>query len=158
MKSHKIGFLIILVAIVLFIVNSCSNKETDSKKKAGFIDLTKARQQVEALAQQFSVEFRSKDSIALANHYLPNGMIGSAKGYENILSTWSKMIQNASEKGTPYLIFITNSVTTDEEYIIELGQTQWADENGNVKREGGKYVVVYKQEGGELKIYRDWGL
>jgi len=116
-----------------------------------------ARIKIEALVKQFSEEFRNKDSVALADHYLSNGMLGSVKGHDKIVSTWSKMIQNASDKGTPNLLFITNSITTDDEYIIELGVAQWADENGNVKSEG-KYLVVYKQEGGELKLYRDWGL
>jgi len=157
MKSLKVVCQIISVVIFVLIVNSCGNKETELNQKTGFIDVSRARVQIEALGKQFSDEFSNKDSIALANHYLSNGMLGSVEGRDNIVSTWNKIIQNASDKGTPNLLFITNSVTTDDEYIIELGVAQWTDENGNVKSEG-KYLVVWKQKDGEWKIYRDWGL
>lgn len=157
MKSHNTFCRLASIMIFMLIGISCGNKETESIQKEGFIDTSEARIQIEALGKQFSDEFRNKDSVALANHYSPDGMLGSVKGHDNIVSTWNKMIQNASDKGTPNLLFKPNSITTDDEYIIELGVARWADQNGNVKSEG-KYLVVYKREGGELKLYRDWGL
>jgi len=157
LKSRKIISVIMSVVIFILIGNSCIHKETESNQETGYIDVARARAQVEALAKQFSNEFKNKDSIALANHYLSDGMLGSVKGRDNIVSAWSRMIQNASDRGTPNLLFITNSITTDDEFIIELGVARWTDQDGNVKSEG-KYLVVYKQVGDELKLYRDWGL
>jgi len=155
MKTHKIVGLFLVISFL-----ACSSsfaQETKPDQKSNFIDASEARIKVEALGKQFSDEFRNKDSVALANHYLPDGMLGSVKGRDNILSTWHRMIQNGEAKGTPNLFFVAKSVTTDEEFIIELGVAQWADKDGTVKSEG-KYLVVYKQVDGELKLYRDWGL
>lgn len=121
------------------------------------IDPEKVRPEIEALGKQFSEEFRNKDSIALANHYLPDAMLGQTKGRDKIQTAWHRMIDNASTKGTPNLLFETSSIATDEEFIVELGNIKWADENGNVISSG-KYVVVWKEVDGQWKIYRDWGI
>ena len=147
------------VILLLLYCNSCNNAaETDSDQNTSFINGSEARSTVEALGRRFSEAFLNKDSLALAKFYASDGMLGTVKGHDNLVSAFDRMIRNASENGTPGLLFATTSVTTDDEYIIELGNAQWADSNGSVKRDGGKYLVVWKQEGNGWKIYRDWGL
>lgn len=158
MKTLRIAGQALCVVLFVLLGNSCYDaKQTKSTEETGFIDALKVRDKIESLGKQFSQEFRNKDSVALANFYMSDGMLGSVKGRDNLVSTFNKMIQNAAENGTPNLLFITNSITTDDEYVIELGIAQWADDDGNVKRKG-KYLVVWKQEGNEWKMYRDWGL
>lgn len=131
-------------------------KLSSSAQKSEFIDPVKVRPEIEALGKQFSEEFKNKDSIALANHYLPDAMLGSTKGNDKILSAWNRMIQHAIKKGTPNLLFETTSIATDEENVVELGNILWTDIEGNVKSTA-KYVVIWRLVDGEWKIYRDWG-
>lgn len=142
---------------ILFSSAGLQAQAVGSAQPPSFIDADYARQAVEAVGRQFSEDIWNKDSMALAGHYAADGMLGSIKGRDNLVSAWSRMIRNGTEQGIPRLLFVTNSITTDEEFIIELGKAQWADENGNVKSES-KYLVVWKNEGGEWKIYRDWML
>jgi len=67
------------------------------------------------------------------------------------------MIRNGIKEGTPNLIFTTNSLSTDGEFLVELGIYQSKNNEGIVKLSG-KYLVVWKQEEGEWKMYRDIGL
>ena len=148
---------LVLVLFILFGIACNDVEDNKSGHDSSFIDASRVRENIEALGKQFSLEFQNKDSVALANHYASDGMLGSIKGHDNLVSAWNRMIRNASGNGTPNLLFITNSITTDDEYVIELGRARWADTAGNIKREG-KYLVVWKKENSEWKIYRDWGL
>ncbi len=155
MNTLRIARQITAVVVIMLLGHACApNDEAESNQTAGFIDSSSVRTTIEALGSQFSEAFRNQDSVALANFYASDGMLGSVKGHDNLVSAFHRMISNASE---PELLFKTNSITTDDEYIIELGIAQWADNQGNVKSEG-KYLVVWKQEDGEWKMYRDWGL
>jgi len=52
---------------------------------------------------------------------------------------------------------ITTSLSTDSEFLVELGTYEIKDSKGNLKHTG-KYLVVWKQEDGKWKLYRDLGL
>ena len=146
-KNRKRIYLLVFLTVL---------KLSSYAQKNEFIDPEKVRPEIEALGKQFSEEFLNKDSVALANHYLPDAMIGSIKGHDKILSAWNRMIQNATAKDNPNLLFETTSIATDEENVVELGNMHWADVDGNVKSTG-KYVVIWRLVDGEWKIYRDWG-
>ena len=158
MKTIKISNLYLWAAMLTLAVNSCSGPQKSAAVvNPSFIDIVKARPEIEAVNKQFSEDFRNRDSVALANHYASDGMLGSIKGKENLVSTWGKMIREDHGNGKPDVQFETNSLASDEEYVVELGIYRLADKNENIK-EKGKYVVVWKKEGGEWKIYRDTGL
>ena len=146
-----------MTRICIFLLLTCSSFITFSQDKGDFIDINLVQPIIEDLGRQFTAEFRSMDSIALANHYTSDGMLGSIKGRENLISAWNRMIQSGIKNGTPNLLFVTNSLATDDEFIVELGKFEFVDDNGVTKNQG-KYVVVWKQENGEWKIYRDNGL
>ena len=150
--------LTVFPVFVVVLVLSCGPTRNAGKTgSTTFIDISKARTEIEALGKQFSEDFGNRDSVALANHYASDGMLGSVKGKDNLISTWGKYIKYGIEHGTPNVKYISNSFASDDEYVVELGIYQYLDEGGNVKGHG-KYVVVWKQEDGEWKIYRDNGL
>lgn len=158
MKTLSIVSLSLWVVLMMLSGNSCNNAEkSGTGQKSSFIDISKAQQQIEAIDKKFSEDFRNMDSVALANYYASDGTLGSVKGKDNLVAAFGKMIRNGIKNGTPELLFITNDLAGDDEYIVELGIYQFVDKEGNIKNQG-KYVVVWKQEGGEWKIYRDNGL
>lgn len=48
-------------------------------------------------------------------------------------------------------------MSSDAEFLIEVGIAETRDSQNNFKHKG-RYLVVWKQENGEWKLYRDIGL
>lgn len=120
------------------------------------IDLKKARATIEGIDKQFSKDYLNGDSIAIAAHYAKDAQFGSLKGKE-ILSYWGRSIRNSIKNNTRNLLFTTTALTSDGEFLVELGIYEIKDDN-NISKGKGKYVVVWKQEDGRWKLYRDIGL
>ena len=120
------------------------------------IDLQKIRSTIEALDKQFSKDFYNGDSLALANYYSSDAKFGSLKGKE-ILSAWGRMIRNSIKDNTRNLLFTMTAFTGDSVYMLDLGIYDERDDENNLKNKG-NYLVVWKQENGQWKIYRDIGL
>ena len=142
----------LLYLFILFSISTIFGQSSEQEK----IDLVKARAIVDSLDKQFSKYFFEGDSLALYNMYAKGAYFGTSKG-KDILSSWGRQIRYSIENDMPHLIFITTSLTTDNEFLFELGKYQMKDSKGNLKGEG-KYLLVWKQEDGQWKIYRDMGL
>ena len=67
------------------------------------------------------------------------------------------MIRNSINDNTRNLLFTTTAFTGDSVYMVDLGIYEERDDKNNLKNKG-RYLVVWKQENGEWKIYRDMGL
>jgi ketosteroid isomerase-like protein len=120
------------------------------------IDLSEARKVVDSLDKAFSKHFFEGDSLALYTMYAKGALFGSKKG-EEILSSWGSQIRDAIKNDTRTLRFTTTGLTTDNEYLIEVGTYEFKNTKG--KNQGdGKYLLVWKKEEGDWKIYRDIGL
>ena len=143
--------------IVFAILAGCQQQQNaDTKSGSENTDLQKIRSKIEALDKQFSKDFYNGDSLALANYYSSDARFGSLKGKE-ILSAWGRMIRNSIKDSTRNLLFTTTAFTGDSVYMVELGIYEERDDRNNLKNKG-RYLVVWKQENGEWKIYRDIGL
>jgi ketosteroid isomerase-like protein len=155
MKS-RITTIVLLFLVLL--VNSCKN-ETSVKieSESAAIDLVKVRELLQEMDDQFSENFNNADSVALAEHYAKEGTWGSIKGKDNLISAWGKSIRYANNNGTPNVNFKISSVSSDGEFVVEIGSYEFLDLNYTVKSTG-KYLVVRKLEDGKWKMYRDIGL
>ena len=120
------------------------------------VDLQKARMLIDSLDKQFAQYYFNGDSVAIYNMYTKDAKFESLKGNEILLS-WGKQIRNSIKNDTRNLIFTTTSLSTDSEFLVELGIFELKDSKGNPKHKG-KYLVVWKQENGNWKLYRDLGL
>lgn len=153
--SGPILKLMIISSLVFFIQPSLSAQATETKSNMA-IDMQRARVLIENADQQFSKDYKEGDSLALAAHYTKDAEFGTLKG-EEILAYWGKSIRNSIKNNARNLIFTTSSLTNDGEFIIELGTYELKDDQ-DVLKGTGKYLVVWKQEDGKWKIYRDIGL
>ena len=148
-------FLTLIIAFVLLL--GCRQQQnTGTRPVSEAVDLQKIRSIIEDLDKQFSKDFYNGDSVALANYYSSDAKFGSLKGKE-ILSAWGRMIRNSIKDNTRNLLFTTTAFTGDSVYMVELGIYEERDDKNNLKNKG-RYLVVWKQENGEWKIYRDIGL
>lgn len=157
MKITKVFIFLCHLILILFVSLSCTEeKEVAPEVQDKGIDMVQARKEIDKNVKQFSEDFNNADSLALARHYASDGTFGSIKN-KDLASAWGSMIRNAVKSGTPEIQFTTNSIFSDGEYLIETGRYEFLDKDKNVKSEG-KYLVVWKQEGGNWKMYRDIGL
>ena len=120
------------------------------------IDLQNARIIVDSLDKRFAHHFYNGDSVALYNMYARGASLGSKRGNEILLS-WGQQIRNSIRNDTRTIIYSTTSLSTDSEFLAELGTYEMKDSKGNSKFKG-KYLVVWKKEDGNWKLYRDIGL
>ncbi len=120
------------------------------------IDLDEARILVDKFDKKFSKHFFEGDSIALYNMYAKDATFGTVKGKE-ILKAWGRNIRNSIKNDTRNVIYTPILLTTDNEYLFEVGTYEYKDSTGRSKGKG-KYLMVLKKEDGEWKIYHDMGL
>ena len=127
-----------------------------SKEGIRTVDIEKLKLIIEDRDKQFLKYFFEADTVALANMYTNDAQFGILKGNE-IAPALGKWVQNAIKNDSRILIFNTTSLTSDGEFLIEVGSAETRDSNNNFKYKG-KYLVVWKQEDNEWKLYRDIGL
>jgi archaellin len=120
------------------------------------IDLQKARIMIDSLDKQFARHFYNGDSISLYKMYAKGASLGNKKGNEILLS-WGQQIRSSIRNDTRTIVYTTTSLSTDSEFLVELGTYVFKDSKGNSKHKG-KYLVVWKQEDGNWKLYRDMSL
>ncbi len=152
----------ILINSWLFSCNSVNKDQTvESKPIYPSFDIQKARLYIDSVTRKFSEEFRNADSVSLASYYTADAEMLFAnhdpiKGKE-ILSAWGSTIRNGIKNAARNIKFTTTDLTGDDEFLIETGTYEMKDEQDNVKDKG-KYVVIWKNEKGQWKLYRDIGI
>jgi ketosteroid isomerase-like protein len=67
------------------------------------------------------------------------------------------MIRSSIQDNSRHITYTSTSINVDGEFIVEVGIAEGKDDKGNQKWKS-KYLVVYKQEDGYWKLYRDIGL
>ena len=120
------------------------------------IDLHKAGIIIDSLDKQYAWHYFNGDSIAVYKMYTKDASFGSLKG-NDILLAIGKMIRNSFKNDTRIIEYTTSSLSTDSEFLIEVGTYKIKDSKGSIK-DNGKYLVVWKQENGNWRLYRDIGL
>jgi len=118
-------------------------------------DLEKAKAGVTATNQKFMDAVSRGDSLALAACYHSEGMImppnmEPISGKDNIIAFQSVMIK----MGIAGFIAISTEVWGNEENVYEVGTYELFGKD-KTSIDKGKYLVVWKQENGEWKLYRD---
>jgi ketosteroid isomerase-like protein len=150
----KIGSLFLLIAVIL--TTGCQ-QQTDTNTASTAFDMQKAKSFIDSINTKFEEELRNGDSVALASHYWPDAELFFShsepiKGKE-IISAWGSTIR----MGLRDFTFTTTDITGDDNFLIETGGYEIKDKNKALV-DRGNYVVVWKQQNGEWKLYRDAGI
>ncbi|MBK9382106.1 MAG: hypothetical protein IPN39_12360 [Chitinophagaceae bacterium] len=94
--------------------------------------MQKARIIIDSLDKQFAQHFYNGDSISLYNMYAKGASLGNKRGNEILLS-WGQQIRNSIKNDTRTIIYTTTSLSTDSEFLVELGIYEFRDSKGNLK-------------------------
>jgi ketosteroid isomerase-like protein len=139
--------------LFLFLMIAASLFACQTPTKPAF-DLANAKKEIEA-ANLAITEFVAKgDSVGLASAYTPEGSlmlsnIPSIKGKDKLISFWSSFTQSGAK-----ITLTTLEVWGDENFIAEEGLLEIKTKEG-AQIDKGKFIVLWKKEGGKWKVHRD---
>ena len=143
--------LVIVLGIALMAASAAA--QTAAPKAAPPASTPKAA--IEAANAKFSADFAKGDAAAVASHYSttawafpPNGEI--TKGREAIGKLW----KGAMDSGIKEVKLTTLEVEAHGDTAHEVGTYALTGEGGKTV-DTGKYVVVWKRQGGQWKLHRD---
>lgn len=155
MKHTLLKFaIIVLIAFGTMLFSSCANEPSKTETTSSFsLDSVKAA--IAASNKVFGESFATGDSAAFANCYTSDGCIYNANmpkvcgtiGIRSFLSI-------GYQSGIRNVLLTTEEVMGGKEAVIETGKYEVFIAN-NVSVEKGKFVVVWKEENGKWKMYRD---
>lgn len=156
MKHALLKFVVIIIPVTIatMLFNSCANETTKTETAASFsLDSVKAA--IAASNKVFGESFATGDSTAFANCYTSDGCIYNANmpkvcGTDGIRS----FLNIGYQSGIRNVVLTTEEVMGGKEVVIETGKYDVLIAN-NVSVEQGKFVVVWKEENGKWKMYRD---
>jgi ketosteroid isomerase-like protein len=141
-------------------MSSCNseNKELPAEKTVAenSIDLPQAKALIDSINLKFTEQVLNGDSVALASHYWPDAELllsnnEPVKGTD-VLPVWGGMIR----MGVKHFTFQTTDVALGGNLLVETGTYEMkAEDQSLIDR--GKYVVVWKNQNGEWKLFRDIG-
>jgi ketosteroid isomerase-like protein len=119
----------------------------DKQKAGAFIDSVNAR---------FTEEVRNGDSVALASHYSSDAELlfsnmEPIKGKDIVLA-WGSIIR----MGVKDFNLKTTDISGAGDLLVETGAYELKSANKTLIDKG-KYVVVWKQQSGVWKLFRDIG-
>ena len=156
MKKSYLFFLITAIIVGMLSCNSDKKETGDTRSAAGF-DMQKARAFIDSINAMWVEELKKGDSVAIASHYGPDAKIllsnSEPVSGKDILSTWGGTIRS----GLTDWKFVTTDLEGNEDYLIETGTFEINDANKNMVDKG-NYVVIWKWQNGEWKLYRDIGV
>ncbi len=142
-----------LFLITILISIACQQQTTDTKPVIEEFDMQKAKSFIDSINTKFSEQTKLGDSIALASHYssdaailLPNSE--PIRGKE-ILSAWGSMLR----AGSVDITFQTIDLAVSNDFLIETGYITTKGSENSINKS--KYLVVWKKQNGEWKLYRD---
>ena len=116
---------------------------------------TEVQEAIATADENFMAAFNRGDAAGLADFYTENGQLlptGSdfVTGKAAIQTFW----QGAMDMGIKTARLETVEAEGHGDTAIEIGKYTLSGEAGNVL-DRGKYVVIWKQEGGQWKLHRD---
>ena len=150
----KAAFQFLIIAVV---ISAGCQQKTDTNTASKDFDMQKVKSFIDSINIKFTEELRNGDSVALGSHYWPDAELFFSnsepiKGKE-IISAWGSTIR----MGLRDFTFTTTDITGDNNFLIETGAYEIKDKNKTLV-DRGSYVVVWKQQNGEWKLYRDAGV
>jgi len=113
------------------------------------------REEIRSANDDFEKNFASGDARGMASLYTSGGMLlppgaGIQEGSNAIQNFW----QVAMDMGIKQAHLETLEVEQEGDTAIEMGQYELSGAEGQ-RMDQGKYIVVWKRDGGKLKLHKD---
>jgi ketosteroid isomerase-like protein len=149
-------FLFLFFILCCGISFSCNeNDKLEIERSASAFDLKQGEASILQSNQNFMKAFKNHDSIEVSNAFATDGKVMSAhqpsvEGRENILHFFAKQMQS----GINEIDLNTIKIWGDSSLLIEEGNYRFSGKSEE-QSDKGKYIVLWKMEAGNWKMYRD---
>ena len=155
MKQLLTTLVVFSISSLLFI--ACSDKaasSTTEETKSTF-DLAAVKKVIDSTNAVYASLVKKGDSVALAGLYTSDAKVmvsnmPAGSGRKEIQSILGGMI---AALGTVDLVITTTDVWGTESLVAEEGTVNISKDGNNIDK--GKYIVLWKMEDGNWKIFRD---
>ncbi len=143
-----------LVTIFCIAVSSCTNETVKTEATSTF-NLDSAKAAIAASNATFGSGFATGDSAAFASHYTSDACI-SPSNMPKMCGTQAitAYFNGGYKMGVRGVKITTDEVMGGKDGVIETGMYEMFADKG-VSIDKGKFIVIWKEENGKLKMYRD---
>ena len=146
----KQTFFLAAVAAALL---SCQSNEAPKVAGAKTIDMNAAKQAIDASNAKFGTAVANGDSATVVSLYHADAQLLPPNGHLSNRTAMGAMAAGAPKMGIKKLELKTDELMEGGDYVVERGTWTMGDGTRNI--DNGKFLVVWKQEGGEWKMFRD---
>ena len=152
--DKKYLFIFALIVDVL-LINSCSKSDNSGSTNDKPFDTEEARKEIDEANREFINLFNRSDSVGLANMFTVDGKSmepnePSFNGRSQIQTHYSVVMKAGANK----LGLLTTGLWGNENMLAEEGKYTFMN-NDDKELDRGKYIVLWKKENGEWKLFRD---
>ncbi len=147
---------IFFVSSCLFLFISCNPKDRiEIEKSASAFDIKQGEASINQSNQNFMKAFKIEDSTEVSNSYTTDAKVMAANvptvvGRQEI----KHFISSLMKKGMKDFQITTLKIWGDSSILAEEGTYILAD-SSDKQVDRGKYIVLWKQESGNWKMFRD---
>lgn len=146
-------FFLLGIFFITGIFCSCNNEAAKTEVTGFSLDSAKA-----AIAESnktFGKGFATGDSVTFASHYTKDACINPT-GMPRMCGTQAIMafFNGGYKMGVRNIVINTEEVMGGKDAVVETGNYEMFV-GDNVSAEKGKFIVVWKEEDGKWKMYRD---
>lgn len=145
------------ITITFLILLSCNNVQDkiEIEKSASSFDIKQGEASIMQSNQNLMKAFKTDDSAGVVNCFTTDAKLmcsnqPSIEGKENIRSYFSNMMR----KGIAAIDLKTIKILGDSSILAEEGTYLFSDSEKK-QIDKGKYIVLWKQEAGNWRMYRD---
>lgn len=146
----------LLFPAIVWTLFSCNeNDKISIEKSASAFDIKQAEASIAQSNQNLMKSFKAGDSIGVASCYTTDAKTMAAHkpsvlGRNNIIH----FIGGAMKRGVKRIDLSTIQIWGDSSIVAEEGTYALSDSGGK-NIDNGKYIVLWKQEAGNWKMFRD---
>ena len=151
MKRLLLSFSILVLLVTAF---SACNNETE-KTAAPAFNLDSAKAAIAASNKVYGECFSTGDSTKFVNCYTADGCIYPPNTPRMCgPQTITAFFNGAYKMGIRNLKLTTDEVVGNETYVSEVGKYELMGDK-NMSMDKGKFIVIWKNDNGKWKMYRD---
>lgn len=152
--SFRYASFITITFLILFSCNNVQDK-IEIEKSASSFDIKQGEASIMQSNQNLMKAFKNDDSAGVVNCFTTDAKLmcsnqPSIEGKENIRSYFSNMMR----KGIAAIDLKTIKILGDSSILAEEGTYLFSDSEKK-QIDKGKYIVLWKQEAGNWRMYRD---
>jgi ketosteroid isomerase-like protein len=145
-----------LLVLCSFVIYSCNQQDKiEIEKSASAFDIKQGEASVLQSNQHFMKSFKARDSVEVGNCFTMNAKAMATNqtpvnGRDDIIVFFA----NIMKSGVDAFDVKTVKIWGDSSILAEEGTYKLSDKDGN-QVDKGEYIVLWKQEAGNWKRYRD---